>query len=196
MEKSNASILSVTASTSLSHLRQKYAEEKLTVTVMPVTDFYDYLADDPDEPAICAILCSSKPLRESKLGRFTNYIFLDFDDVSDEKNPRAFDPYLADEIRDYLVDLGASDEPIIDLSVCCDYGESRSAAIASAILRSFDPEGKPDVKRFWDHPKHHPNPLVFRLTCEALGISIPPFELTRLVEINANALRKSICGNA
>lgn len=195
MKKSNASILSVTASTSLSHLRQKYAEEKLTVTVMPVTDFYDYLADDPDEPAICAILCSSKPLRESKLGRFTNYIFLDFDDVSDEKNPRAFDPYLAEEIRDYLVDLGASEEPIIDLKVCCDYGESRSAAIASAILRFFDPENKRDVKAYWDQPKYHPNPLVFRLTCQALGIQIQETELARLTQINQIALRKRIVGN-
>ena len=196
MERSNTVILSANERETLARLQRKYAEEKLTVTVMPVTDFYDYLADDPEEPAICAILCSSKPLRESKLGAFTNYIFLDFDDVSDPAISRAFDPYLADEIRDYLVDLGASDEPIIDLSVCCDYGESRSAAIASAILRFFDPETKPDLQLFWSHPKYHPNPLVFRLTCEALGISISPFELTRLVEINANALRKSICGNA
>ena len=195
MEQSNTTALSGYDREALACLRRKYMEEMLTVSVMPVTDFYDYLADDPDESAISAILCSSKPLRESKLGAFNNYIFLDFDDVSDPSNPRAFDSYLAEEIRDYLVDLGASGEPIIDLSVCCDYGESRSAAIASAILRFFDPESKPDVKAYWDQPKYHPNPLVFRLTCQALGIQIQETELAYLTQINQIALRKRIAGN-
>ena len=71
-------------------------------------------------------------------------------------NPHRFKPIHAELIYEFFRSIpdGA------DLFVCCDAGESRSAAIAAALKVA---QGESDAE-IWNSPEYHPNPLVYR-TC-------------------------------
>lgn len=79
-----------------------------------------------------------------------------FLDTTEESNPHRFKPIHAELIYEFFRSIpdGA------DLFVCCDAGESRSAAIAAALKVA---QGESDVE-IWNSPEYHPNPLVYR-TC-------------------------------
>ena len=176
----------------IERLRRDYESGLLIIRVMPISRFYDFYAEQDGDPTVRAILCSSKPLRYDKLGGFSDYVFLDFDDVVDPRHPHALNCEQAADVYDFLIDVGAADIPAVDLSVCCDYGESRSAAIAAAITRFLSPDDVEDVDIYWNDPKYHPNPFVYRLVCEALGDPVPETELRALVRGNREALEKKL----
>ena len=79
-----------------------------------------------------------------------------FLDTTEESNPHRFKPIHAELIYEFFRSIpdGA------DLFVCCDAGESRSAAIAAALKVA---QGESDAE-IWNSPEYHPNPLVYR-TC-------------------------------
>jgi len=54
------------------------------------------------------------------------------------------------------------------LYICCDSGESRSAAIAAATYMNL---GFSD-KSIWKNCKYHPNKLVYKVMCMEYGIKI------------------------
>ena len=72
--------------------------------------------------------------------------------------------------------------------VCCDSGESRSAAMAAAIMRYY---GKSD-KEIWTNPHYHPNLLVYKEQLYAFGIKVSKLRLSYLKYINNRALKKAI----
>ena len=79
-----------------------------------------------------------------------------FLDTTEESNPHRFKPIHAELIYEFFRSIpdGA------DLFVCCDAGESRSAAIAAALKVA---QGESDAE-IWNSPEYHPKPLVYR-TC-------------------------------
>ena len=72
--------------------------------------------------------------------------------------------------------------------VCCDSGESRSTAMAAAIMRYY---GKSD-KEIWTNPHYHPNLLVYKEQLYAFGIKVSKLRLRYLKYINNRALKKAI----
>ena len=71
------------------------------------------------------------------------------------------------------------------LYVCCDSGESRSTAMAAAIMRYF---GVSD-KEIWTNPMYHPNLLVYKNQLEAFGIKISKFKLKYLRYLSNKAFK-------
>lgn len=129
-----------------------------------------------------AILCSSYPINQEKVKQIPHAICLSFDDIVDETRDRAFDLDKAEHIRCFLETL---DPSVQALYICCDSGESRSAAIAAAIMRHFGM----NENCVWENPHYHPNPLVYRLMCKAFGIFQPKFLVLQKVRKNRKALR-------
>jgi len=108
-----------------------------------------------------AVLCTMNPFSEKRLLGL-KYIHVEFADVTDSKRRDAFTAKQAQYIKDFIdKQSGAA-----ALYICCDSGESRSAAIAAAVLRYF---GKSDLA-IWKNAKYHPNPYVYRLQCRAFGL--------------------------
>ena len=71
----------------------------------------------------------------------------------------------ADTIRNFLFNLS---EEITDLYISCDGGDSRSPAIAAAVMRLI---GR-DEQRVWRNPYYTPNILVYYVLCESFGVPV------------------------
>ena len=127
------------------------------------------------------ILCSGI-LYGKETGK--NVISLPFHDTENASDPNAVQPCQAGAIVDYFRQIpdGA------DVFVCCDSGESRSPAVAAALMRS---QGQSDLE-IWDCPDYHPNVLVYKLVCEYAGIRLWSGELKSLRDRNEAALRRAI----
>ncbi len=129
------------------------------------------------------IVASETPLRPKKLGSL-NYIYAPFDDVTQGEGKLT--PQLAHRIVSYYDDISEDCEMLF---VVCDAGQSRSAAIAAAILKV---EGQDNIEPIWANPKYQPNPHVYRTMCQAFGIQISNLALKRLSGINTKAYRQAI----
>ena len=77
------------------------------------------------------------------------------------------------------------------LYVCCDSGESRSTAMAAAIMRYY---GKSD-KEIWTNPYYHPNTLVYKEQMRAFGFKVGKIKLCYLKHLSNKALEKLINKN-
>ncbi len=137
----------------------------------------------PQEHA-AVIACSSYPIPQEALSEIGPQLLLHFDDTMDPHRAAIFTPKLAEAVKRFLCGSG---ERIATLYVCCDSGESRSAALAAAILRSC---GRSDAP-VWRNPKFHPNPLVYRLQCEAFHIRVSFIGLKWRIRMNRNAFRQA-----
>lgn len=80
------------------------------------------------------------------------------------------------------------DDNIADLFFCCDSGESRSPALATAYMRYFGM----DEMSIWRNPRYHPNSLVYKFQCKALGKPISAIGLKYRTYISKQALKKAI----
>lgn len=142
-------------------------------------------------PHSAAIVSHSAPIAEKDgavLARLSRVISLEYDDVTDPRAPRPFTRDHAEKIVEFYRSLPA-DTP---LYVTCDYGESRSAAIAAALRRAE----RNDEMRVWKDPRYHPNRLVYAHLCRALGLPAGAFLLSRRERANRRAFRraKKNCG--
>ena len=74
-----------------------------------------------------------------------------------------YESYLfeADELANFILDAGSNG---IDIICQCDYGQSRSAACAAAILQHFEGRG---IDIFADY-RYYPNQLVYHKVFDAL----------------------------
>lgn len=131
-----------------------------------------------------AVLCSSFPFDEEKLGFLPQKLLLRFHDRSDPRASDIFTPTLAAAVRDFVDSL----PPSSDLFICCDSGQSRSSAIAAATYRYLNK----DEMIVWKDPRYHPNPLVYRLQCEAYGLPLSRLQLLRRRYISRRAFHRAI----
>ncbi len=74
------------------------------------------------------------------------------------------------------------------LYICCDSGQSRSAAIAAATYKYL---GLSD-KSIWKNYKYHPNKLVYKFMCMEYGIKISRFKIKYYCWLNDTALKNKI----
>ena len=138
--------------------------------------------NDFDDEGISFVLCTSNdnicfPDRE-------NILLLKFIDSEDAHHPFAFNTKLAERIKHFLLSI----PDMNDLFICCDNGESRSSAIAAAILLSTN-QSDSDV---WDCIEYHPNIHVFRTLCKVLEISLSDEDITERKRINDKKLHNHI----
>lgn len=110
-------------------------------------------------------------------------IILNFDDITSDKS-NSFSKKYAKIIKEFIQQL----ENVETLYVCCDYGVSRSAAIAAAISR-FNKMNENDI---WLNPKYCPNILVYKILCKELGLNNSKLRLKFKQYQNKLALKKAI----
>ena len=154
----------------------------LFVEIAPVKAF---LADLPemDRDGLAAIVVSSYEVDAKRLQMLQHSLLLHFDDVN-RPMKGAFTEADGEKIRAFVEGL----EGIGRLYVCCDRGESRSAAMAAAITRFF---GQNEWV-IWDDPRYHPNPMVYQLTCRALGLRAGKWAISRRLRRSRQALTRAI----
>lgn len=134
---------------------------------------------------IAAILCSSYKIPTEKFD-WIPHIALEFDDIATPSPGRSFDEDKSKRIREFVDGLPKHGT----LYICCDSGESRSAAIAAA---TYCYRNK-DEMIIWRDPCYHPNLLVYKLQCEAYGVSVSRFQLWRRARISRRAFRNAVKG--
>lgn len=139
----------------------------------------------PGQENCAALIASSYDIRQDKLKLLTSVLALKFADVTDSRNPQAFRPEQAEEIYRYI---GSLPTDVKKLFVCCESGESRSAAITAALIRYFNE----DDLHIWQNPHLHPNPLVYSVMCEKQGRTVTAAELEERIKINNDALINAI----
>ena len=98
------------------------------------------------------------------------------------EHPFSFDCSKGLEVKEFVEKEGDFSR----LYVCCDSGESRSTAMAAAIMRHY---GASD-KSIWENPYYHPNILVYKEQLRAFGIHIGWFRMKYLSLVSKNALKK------
>ncbi len=147
------------------------------IQIMPVKMLYS-VAQDADLTGCAALLVSSWEVRRELLETIPHVLILSFDDIV--AGERAFTPALADQIALFLEVLP---EDVDTLFVCCDSGQSRSAAMAAAIRRAYDLQ----EMKVWRDPRYRPNALVYSTLCDALGVGVTQEQLRERVEINEHA---------
>ncbi len=152
------------------------------IMICPVKKLY-MIATDADLGDVAVLAVSSYGVDTEKLRGCRRVSAHFFHDVT--SGAGAFTADIAAEIADYICGLPAD---IDSLFVCCDSGESRSSAMAAAILRW---RGESDMD-IWMAPRYHPNPLVYKTLCSAFGIKVSEAELRELLAINAAALKRAI----
>lgn len=112
----------------------------------------DFIFDD------CAyIICS---MEDCNIGG-PNVLSVNFMDAN-ENHPYAFDLEDANAIIDFVNE--AIERNISEFYICCDAGESRSPAIAAALLEAYNQ----DSDYIWNDNAYHPNKYVYKLMKEAV----------------------------
>ncbi|MBQ2793578.1 MAG: hypothetical protein IJF05_02635 [Clostridia bacterium] len=133
------------------------------------------------------ILSTSHEPRWKYVNGFSDSLVMSYDDVINPEDKYAYNSELAQRVAQ-LVRRAEENPNIKNIYSACDGGQSRSAGIAAAIVRYL---GGEDLG-IWDSPHYKPNPLVYRLTCEAFGIEVTDEDITYLVEINEKTFDDAI----
>ena len=157
------------------------------INICPLKRLYQY-AEDGEMDNVAVLAVSSYDVDQEKLNVFCNALCLNFADVSNNTDSFAFSIDIAEMVANYIKGLP---KQLDTLFVSCDSGESRSASMAAAIMRykGFD------EMRVWENPHYHPNPLVYSLLCDALGVPVSEIELQVKCWISKKALADAIKQN-
>ena len=155
-------------------------ERHSTITVMPIREYLGMSVEEGSAGSV--ILLSSYP--EPVMPQGVDYLFISADDVTNPKRKGAFKMHQAQAISRFVESRDADGL----LFVCCDGGVSRSAAVAAAI--SYALTGADDV--IWTDPRFRPNPLVYALTREALGLPCEEDSLQARIACSEDALKRKI----
>ncbi|MGN1138433.1 MAG: hypothetical protein ACI4RM_03220 [Ruminococcus sp.] len=154
------------------------------IMICPLKKLYQY-AEDGDMRDVAVLAVSSYDINQERLKVFGKTLCLNFDDVTDTVNSSAFTKDIAEKIADYVKEFSPQTDTLF---VCCDSGESRSTAMAAAIMRF----NGMDEMNIWKNPHYHPNTLVYSLLCDALGVPVSKTELQEKHWTSEKALSDAI----
>lgn len=157
------------------------------IIICPIKKLY-LCAEDGDMSDVAVLAVSSYDIKMDKLKVFCKTLCLNFADITQAFAPCAFTKNTAQRIAAYVKELPAR---LDTLFVCCDSGESRSTAMSAAIMRYH----KMDEMKIWKNPHYHPNPLVYSLLCEALGVPASDAEVQEKLRINEKAFSDAVNRN-
>ena len=154
----------------------------MRIVVCPLKRLNEISKSDTSRRA--AVISSSAYPEAAYLPDFP-YVLRVYEDIDREIPGRSFSKEDAEDIASFVMSqLDLTDA----LYICCDAGESRSPAVAAAIMRY---QGADDVK-IWKNPHYHPNMHVFLRLCEALGVSVSDGEADALMYENMKAFRDAV----
>lgn len=154
--------------------------------ICPIKKLY-MCAEDGDMSDVAVLAVSSYDINQERLKVFDKKLCLRFDDVTDTKDISAFSKNESEQIVHFIKELPKN---LDTLFVCCDSGESRSTAMAAAIARY----NNSDEMEIWLNPHYHPNPLVYKLLCDSLGVHVSEKEVADKVVANQKAFSDAING--
>lgn len=149
------------------------------IMICPVKKLYE-LALEGDMSEVSAVAVSSYGVDKSKLSSLQSVIAFGFDDITEKSDDNSFSLMDAFRIAEFVKALPSLTDTLF---VCCDSGESRSSAMAAAIMRY---NGFDDMA-IWKNPHYHPNPLVYRMLCNAFAITVSDDELSEKLLANQKA---------
>ena len=139
-------------------------KKKHTIHILSIKAVNGDTFDLPDEQN--AIIFCESPGEKQIYGCLPeNILVIDFPDTANEKERDAFSKIHARRIIDFVG--GLSDE-VTDIYVCCTVGESRSPAVAAALLKM----SQRSDKRVWKNPYYKPNTLVYSVLCREYGLKV------------------------
>ena len=167
---------------SLPRTQEARVEKKYTIHILAISAIDHETFDLPPEQN-AVILCTSHDNPYVRAYLPENVLSLDFSDVTDKKHPGAF---RSDHARLIIQFVRSLSEQVTDLYVCCARGESRSTAVAAALLRM---SGRSDMP-VWRNPYYVPNVLVYRTLCRAYGLFETSLSLRIRARINRRAFRQ------
>jgi len=157
------------------------------IEICPLKRLYQ-IDKELDKSRAAVLAVSSYAIKTELLSGFVSLLTMQFADTTVERSMDAFDLQKAKEIKAFVDALPSR---VDTLFVCCDSGESRSTAMAAAILRYL----KLDEWVIWKNSHYHPNPLVYSRLCAAFGIRVWKYGLRRRVKCSENAFRNAIKAN-
>ena len=158
---------------------KKYVVHILSVKVLSSDSF-----DLPKEEYAMIVLSEDEQNPAFDLCEKSQFLRLSFEDVG-ESNPNACSSSDAEKALAFLATLP---DTVTDLYICCDYGESRSPAVAAAVLLA---SGRKD-QAVWENPYYHPNAFVFRTFCQTFGVSMSNADVSDRVRQNEQAFQNAI----
>lgn len=154
----------------------------MTIQVCPIKRLYQILAGG--NIGNCgAVISSASEIEASKL-QGISYVFRQYEDLDCECPGQSFSSEDAKVFADYVKGLADADT----LYCCCDAGESRSPAVAAAVIRYF---GLDDMQ-VWENPHYHPNMLVYEMLANALGVAVSDEEKDFRFYTNRKAFRDAV----
>ena len=154
----------------------------MIIQICPIKRLYQILAEG-STGSCGAMISSASEINAAKL-RGIPYVFRQYEDLDYECPGRSFSTEDAKAFADYIKGLADADT----LYCCCDAGESRSPAVAAAVMRYF---GLDDMQ-IWRNPHYHPNMLVFEMLANALGCAVFDEEKDLRFYTNQKAFRDTI----
>lgn len=157
----------------------------MNIKICPIKRLYQILAEETSEKC-CAVISSSSGIDAARLQGIP-YVFRQYEDLDYECPGRSFSRVDAMAFAGFL---RGQDNSTDALYCCCDAGESRSPAVAAAVMRYF---GMDDAA-VWHNPHYHPNMLVFAMLAEELGLALSDEEIDSLFYTNQKAFRDAIYG--
>ena len=155
------------------------------IYIMPIKQLYRTLEENSD-PHSVAFVASSEKVKEDKL-LAVPHIIQYFEDLDYEVPGRSMSRENAEQYARFAKALNAD---VTQIFCSCQAAQSRSPAMAAALYRFLGDEN--GVKRIWSDPRYTPNPYVYGLLCEALGVPVTDWELDDLIETNRQAFRTAM----
>lgn len=127
---------------------------------------------DTDRAAV--VCCTDEPLDKGVLSPIPHCCVQFYD----TEEPEAFGAFTREHAATICEFLRRLPDTVATVYCCCDWGQSRSAGLAAALLTT---QGKPCEPLFLNSA-YHPNLLVYATMCEALECGRPSGE--RLAELD------------
>ena len=157
----------------------------IEIHIIPIKKLYTLLEEASIDHSV-AVIVSSEEIDSQKIP--IPYIVEYFDDIDREISGRSMTLEQASRYAQFITGLNNS---VSHIYCCCQSAQSRSTAIASALYKYYG-ENTLAYSSIWKDLKYSPNPCVFLLLCEALGVSFEYVEFDALIEANRQAIRKAI----
>lgn len=160
----------------------KFDSNNIKLHIYPIKGLTMEMLNETVMPAL--IICSSRIDRLIKAKYVDSFLAVHFLDTIDMNDDGSIKTQHAEVIKDFLFNLSPE---ITDLFICCDGGDSRSPAIAAAILKMM---GRND-ERIWKNPFYTPNILVYYIICQVFGIPVSWENVLEMRMINEKAYKET-----
>ena len=153
----------------------------MEIIIYPLKQLYCVLQEKPAHTV--AVVSSAYEVDESKLT--VSHIVEIYEDLDLAVPGRSLSPEGAARMARFIKTIPQTTQTIL---CACNAGQRRSTAVAAAIHLYF---GMDDM-HIWENPAYQPNPWVFTLLCQALGIPVTDEMLDFRTETNHHVFRNAI----